>query len=188
MPFIRVTAQWSGFTGSPGYSRFCFSGDGTGGEDQAAQDSVQGFFSLLATRLPMDVSITVEPQYEIYDDQAVLTDYGTVSTPEDVVDGSSSGPYSGASGAVVNWITATVNGGRLVRGRTFLVPMGSNAYQDDGTLGTTPRADIETAAQQLVGISPTHVIVSRRPGVVALAPVLSARVPDLAAVLRSRRD
>jgi len=92
----------------------------------------------------------------------------------------------------VNWRTNDYRFGRRIRGRTFMVPLNSNAYEGDGTLSTAARGDLQTFADTMVsGTGGAEFGVWSRPrngagGV--FATVTSGTVPDMAAVLRSRRD
>lgn len=193
MAVYRITAQWSGFPGAPGYSNFHF-GEFTGGIDvDQARNRVGDFFDALVADLPAGVSISVSPTVEVYDEASgVLQDYLEGEDSIDV-EATSAGPrYAGPVGAVVNWITSTVANGRRIRGRTFLVPLATSAYDNDGTLDSESLGRIRTAASALIGDDfNSQFSVWSRPqngGAGVLAPVTSARVPDLVAVLRSRRD
>lgn len=193
MAVYRVTAQWTGFPGAPGYSNFHF-GEFTGGlEVDQTRTRVGDFFSALAADLPAGVSISVSPTVEIYDEASgVLQDY--VEGEETIeISATTAGPnYAGPVGAVVNWITATVANGRRIRGRTFIVPLATVSYANDGTLATNTLNRLRVAANDLIADDfNSQFSVWSRPrngGAGVLAPVTAARVPDLAAVLRSRRD
>lgn len=193
MAIHRVTSVWSGFTGAPGYTNFYFVGDAeTGGI--AANFAVRQFWQELEARIPSGVTVTTEAEHANIDEST-----GTVTsyyTPEHegsmATNGSSSGGYSSATGAVVGWNTDTVRAGRRVRGRTFIVPLGGGAYDTGGSLTSIVQGIIQTAANNLLSnTGSNNMVVWARPingaGGVA-APIVSARVPDLAAVLRSRRD
>lgn len=193
MTIARVTAQWSGFPGAPGYSNFFFEVAGSSDEQLGAPAVVRTAFSSILQQLPSGVSIQVSPTVEYIDEATgVLQDYGDAEETPDSVNGSSSGNWAGPTGAVVNWTTGTVRDGRRVRGRTFLVPLGSTAFQNDGTLGSLGLAALNNFATNLRGgaENTTGLVVwgrpSSTPGVAA--PVTGHRVPDMAAVLRSRRD
>lgn len=193
MPISRVTAQWSGFPGAPGYSNFHFQASTGTPDSQADVDLVREFFDELRGLLPVGVNVLVQPTVEILDDATgALVDYETVATPPLVVAGASSGTYSSPSGAVINWLTSSVVGGRRLRGRTFIVPLGSAAYQNDGTLSSSALTTLNAAAAILsaAGFSSGFGILSRPVGggAISFGEVTGHRVPDLAAVLRSRRD
>lgn len=193
MAIYRVTARWTGFTGAPGYSNFHFQGS-TGAPDLApAAAAVRNMFQDMQVHLPSTLRINVSPTIEIYDDASgQLTGYETLATTPAVVSGAATGPYAGPSGAVINWITNTVTQGRRLRGRTFIVPLATSAYDSSGTLTTGALTDINTGASRLsgAGFSLGFGVWSRPTagGTGAFGEVVGHRVPDLAAVLRSRRD
>lgn len=193
MAIHRVTAQWSGFPGAPGYSNFYFAGDGTTeGDAQASAARVRTFFDAITNRLPTGVSIQVEPEVASIDEASGNMTGIVAIDPVLPVSGVGTGGFSGPSGAVVNWLTTEFINGRMVRGRTFLVPLAASSYEDDGTLTTNALTGLRTAATALIGdLSDAGLMVWRRPigGAGGSANLVrSAQVPDLAAVLRSRRD
>lgn len=193
MDMLRVTARWSNFLGAPGYSNFFFAGGGGLISDaQQVAERVADAFDGLASRLPEDLVISIENEVAVVD-----SDSGEVQAYRNVEDVPSTvglyrGKYSAPTGAVVNWRTDDVRFGRRIRGRTFLVPLANDAFQDDGTLSSptilalNEFADIMTARD-----FDSEFGVWSRPrngsgGV--FATVTSYNVPDMAAVLRSRRD
>lgn len=193
MAIHRVSVLWTGFHGAPGYSNFFFSGDGSGGNAEEARDRVVAFFNGMNQLLPSDVNYNVEGEVAVLDEQTgAVTDYILVELDPDGGFGTSSGGYSAASGAVVTWNTNGVRNGRRVRGRTFIVPLGGNTYEDNGTLLASTILDIQAAAQELVGVNfDSRFGVWSRPGTSgggAFYEVTGFRVPDMSAILRSRRD
>lgn len=193
MPILRVTAEWTGFSGAPGYSNFHFIGDGGGYDLAGARSVVHGFFDAMSNSLPNSVEVSINQQGEILDTlTGELTGYLDDDTLLEPVSGGPNTTYSGATGAVVNWLTGSVRAGRRVRGRTFLVPLDALSFDATGTLTNTALENVRSGAELLVDSAPvTGFCVWARPanGMAGLAaPVTGARVPDLAAVLRSRRD
>lgn len=203
MDILRIVLRWSGFTGAPGYSSFHFTTDGgfwDGGvlgdaAQQAADDASQRVLNaivMLGSALPPSVSLAIEPEAEILN-----SDTGEILGFLEIAGGSATGSatsdaYAGPVGAVANWRTNDYRFGRRIRGRTFLVPLASEAYEADGTLTSSAREDIQGFAGEIVnGSGSAEFGVWSRPrggtgGV--FATVHSYNVPDLAAVLRSRRD
>lgn len=101
-----------------------------------------------------------------------------------------SGGYAAAAGAVVHLKTAAVMDGRLLRGRIFLVPLVQSMYDTAGNLADTQLGSIRTAAASFVTACAGHLVIWHRPNTAhagGSSPVVSSQVPDLAAVLRSRR-
>lgn len=203
MDILRITAQWTGFAGAPGYSNFHFTtdggfwdggllGDGAQAAADGAADRVRSAFNNMRGILPGDVTIEIQPEAEILN-----SDTGEIVGFTEVTSGiipgtTSTGGWSGASGAVVNWRTNDYRFGRRIRGRTFIVPLDGSAYEGDGTLSSDGRADVRDFADEMVnGEGSAEFGVWSRPrdgagGV--FATVRSYNVPDMAAVLRSRRD
>lgn len=193
MALVQVTAEWTGFNGGPGYSTFHFDALTPMADVGGIQSRVANFFFEARSLLPTDVTVSVSPTSEVIDSESgELLEYVEIDEPLDSYTGAASGGYSGASGAVVNWNTQTVNRGRRVRGRTFVVPLSGDSYDNVGTLTNQALTTLRSAAGRLMGDEgdPDFVVWSRpRAGTGgALAPVVSYRVPDLAAILRSRRD
>ena len=195
---LRVKVRWSGFIGSPGWSNFYFdTGDGTfyTAEDAGpAADRVAAFLQTIRPRFPSAVTWQIQPDVEaISASKGELMFVHSAGARAPITGGAAAASYSGASGIVVTWRTAGVRNGRRVRGRTFLVPAATAAYGDDGTIGPTTLEDINAAAAQLINDpSPLKLGVWARPSAVGATdgqwhPVTAASVPDMAAVLRSRR-
>lgn len=92
-------------------------------------------------------------------------------------------------GACVTWLTSDVVNGRRVRGRTFIVPLSTDGYQDDGTLTPAAVTALGVFAGLLIAES---LVVWHRPTTVGGSngsehAVTSFKVSDRVAVLRSRR-
>lgn len=190
----RVSVAWQGWPGSPGVSQFYLDSVA----QQTSIDAIRTFFAAVAGLLPTGLTITVPSSGDIIEEQnGQLAGNWSVGTAPLVVTGSGTGVYAGNAGAVVHWLTNTVATKRRLRGRTFLVPLVSTAYDTAGSLGLTPFNTIQNAASALVGSMAGNMVVWHRPiiqkgtGVVIRAgssgDVTSSRVPDLAVSLRSRR-
>lgn len=193
MTYTQLTARYNGFTGSPGWIRLKFLGALTVADANTAAANMRAFLLVMSSRAPNGSSISFDSTAAIYDDGGTQTGEITLTVVPAVISGSSSASYAGGSGAVVNWVTGAFHLGRKVRGRTFLVPMTSVAFDVDGTLTATAQTAIQGAAQTFATSSPTPVIFSQKPasggGVSSLTAVVSgATVPDRSAILRSRRD
>lgn len=99
-------------------------------------------------------------------------------------------------GACITWTTGGIVMGaagrpRRLRGRTFLVPIGGDAYDTDGTLKPAHVAAFQTLADGIRGAG--GLAVWHRPVGVGAANgnsygVIAGSVRDKVAVLRSRRD
>lgn len=203
MDILRITVRWTGFQGAPGYSNFHFTVDAgfwDGGllGDQAvaaattAAQRVADALEEIRGQVPSIVQFAIEPEATILDSDSGET-MGVVQR-DDVQLGqpNGSGSYAGPVGAVVNWNTSDYRFGRRIRGRTFLVPLSGGAYEADGTLNNTALAAVRGFADVMVGDAggPEFGVWSRpRNGAGGVfATVTNGTVPDMAAVLRSRRD
>lgn len=193
MAITRITAQWGGFRGAPGYSNFFFDAD-LGGADavEAAAVAVRKFFQGVREELPDSVNVTIQPTADIIDEASgQILSVVDFAAPAQVVGGGGAN-YSAATGAVVNWNTQDYVNGRRVRGRTFLVPLASSAFDAQGDLAGLTLTPLRAAAEALVTATvDAPLAVWHRPvgGAGGSSHVVSSSsVPDLGAVLRSRRD
>lgn len=190
----QVSAVWTGFSGAPGYTNFHFSGEVDETTVEGPITKVRQFFQEVMPQIPPNVQITVESEVTILDESTgALIGYVTNPNGSFSYDGTAAETsYSAASGAVINWNTDTVNRGRRVRGRTFLVPLSNKAYEDDGSLNLAALTGLNAGADSIRDPQSGDVFcVWSRPRNGAggtLAPVTSHRASDMAAVLRSRRD
>lgn len=190
----RLRATWTGWPGAPGYTNIFAQGNLIGtpqldGALTAFHDFFADAVGGTGGPLPRDVTITVDSEVAVFDETTgLLVDLGQGLTTDPVVNNNGLQMASPA-GACITWRTATVVNGRLLRGRLFLVPLSTTAYEFNGTLTTSVMNDVLVAAQTLVVAIDTlcvwHRPVSRAGG--ATGQVTSATMTDQAAVLRSRR-
>lgn len=198
---LKVKTRWSGFTGSPGWTNFFFrdfsgTGEPTQPQAVAAVGRVNTFFQAIKDKFPASVTLTIQSDVEVIEEtDGKMQSVFSVTAPAAIVGSNSIATFSGASGAVVNWRTNGVRNGRRVGGRTFLVPTSTALYQNDGTLDTAHRTGLQTAADALANgtTESPDLGVWARPSSKGATDgvwwaVSAATVPDLAAVLRSRRD
>lgn len=192
-----MTARWTGFSGGPGYSNFFFnSGFMDGGlindEAELLAGRVRDAFSEISQILPESVRISIDNEVPTIDsDTGVIQSFNSIDPPSQV-SGALRDTYAGPAGAVVTWRTDDLRNGRRIRGRTFLVPLQTSVFEGDGTLRNDAISSISDFADTLLGGSLDGDLgVWSRPtdgsgGV--FATVTGYTVPDMAAVLRSRRD
>lgn len=197
---IRAKIRWNGFAGAPGYTNFHFQqGDGSSRPPDMAVDTmakVQQFTNDIRTLLPYQVTIKMPTELEIVDSaNGQLIDVITAPTlPDTIGTATASDNYAAAVGAVISFRTNGIRNGRRVRGRTFIVPATSTAFENNGTLRATAIAACQAGATTLMSSTngPTFGIFARPTGPSATDglwfPAVSASVPDMGAVLRSRRD
>jgi hypothetical protein len=193
MPYSQITARYNGFTGAPGWMRMKFSGALTVADANTAAANWRTFLTSMATYAPSGSSITFDSTVGQFSDLGVQTGEVTLSVIPAGVSGISAATYAGGSGAVINWVTNAFHMGRKVRGRTFLVPLTSQAFAADGTLVSTAQTNIQAAGLAFAASTPQPIISSIKTasgGVTSgfVANILGATVPDRSAVLRSRRD
>lgn len=207
MPYVyRVKARWSGFVGAPGYSVFhflCPDASGNSGDAGAAAGAVRSLFDGIKSQLAPPVTIQVMSDVEVIntadDKLSSVQNAGTV-TPV-VSTGAAGTGYAAPVGAVITWRTGGVVNGRRVQGKTFLVPLISTAYQADGSINSVALGQMQTAAASLMGfVGTARFGVYARPvkedpndpGIVARTgsfhEINNLSIPDMCAVLRSRRD
>jgi hypothetical protein len=162
---------------------------------QTAANKVRAFWAACAGYLPLGVTITVEPnvaEVNIADGQ--LTAEYNVGTPPAPVTMTGSALRAAPSGVAVNWRTSAFVNGRRVRGRSFLVPLATGAYDSDGTLTPICLSAIRGAADTLrtpdAGLAYVmyvwHRPSTQGPG--SAHEVVSSSVNDRVAILTSRRD
>lgn len=198
----RVKVRWHGFTGSPGYSNFFFRewNDGqwnpTVAEAAGVTGKVWNYFDKIRLAFPPVVNLTVESDVEVIDDATgQMTNVLNAGSRPTIVGTSGAANYAAAAGVVTNWTTAGVKRGRRVRGRTFLVPVSSGVFENNGTVAAGWMTTFSDAAAYLVAPAADSADfgVWSRPSAVGANDgtwhaATGSRVPDLAAVLRSRRD
>lgn len=202
MPYI-VRTTWAGLQGGPGITQMAIESDPPGAFLDAAGaqtvvNAVRSFWQSIATDIPNDVSLTVQPLIDFY-----VTADGTLggpvqaATPPTAVTGSSAGAYSAASGAKIKLSTAGIKNNRRVRGAIFLVPLATGAYDTNGSvsssLGTSVASAYATLNTALDGVNFSLGVWSRPigtpPGVGgSWHEVTGVSVPSKVAVLRGRRD
>ena len=128
MPVQRFQVGWEGFIGAPGVSTFWVL-DGS-----AATPHIVNFYNGLGAFVPPDVTWTFPTDGDEID---VASGHVT-----GVWTGPGNGPlhpdggpvYSAPVGGLVRWLTASFAGGRRLAGRTFIVPMSSTSFGNDGLL------------------------------------------------------
>jgi len=202
----RIRTIWSGFTGAPGYTNMYFGATDPlqAGADTAAT-AVNTFWTAIKSALPLAVTLNVESAVALIEDTTgEQTDELTLTATPATVQGVLSERFASPAGVCVTWNTATFKEGRKVKGRTYLVPVTSSVFENNGTVDNTYRTTLQTAASALVTGPGAFVVYARhrdaqtaeesptgkarpeRMGVGAL--VTSAAIKDKVTVLRSRRD
>lgn len=184
----RYRVLWGGFPGSPGYSNFLFDAVPPAG-------AVRSFFIPISTYLPLGLTLTFPAGGDIFNDtDGQITGSWVGPAGATITGAAPAGPYGAQCGAVVDWKAGAGRvRGRMVQGRTFLVPLMTNAYDNAGSVKSGAQTDILGAANALIAAAATHLQVWSRPRLGASPlpgsshQVTSAVVPTRQATLRSRR-
>src|SRR4029450_2169984 len=190
----KIVAVWSGWAGGPGFSNFYWTGDATAAQMSAQAGAVRTFFSAITLCLPTPVSININSTSQVIDPITgdMSAEVPFTPTPASVA-GAGGSTFAAPVGACVIWRTGAVVAGRALKGKTFLVPLASSAFDSDGTLLGSRLAEIRAAATDLANFSGAGASVLgvwHRPaaggGGGSVADVTVATVSDRAAILRSR--
>lgn len=183
----KIPVSWGSWPGAPGVSTF-YSFGGNLDNDTAA---IRAFFNSLVAQIPSGITLSVPGVGDVIDDNdGKITGAWNATAAPAIVTGTGSGVYAGNAGGVVHWLTAGVANGHRIRGRTFIVPLISTAFDSGGSLSTTALSALRNAATAMIAAGAGDFRVWHRPvggtgG--SAAAVLTSSVPDLAITLRSRR-
>jgi len=187
----QIRAVLTGWNGAPGYTNFYIdSVDPTACQDM--HNAAHTFFDSIKGQFPTSVRINFPTDVRQVD--AATGDLGsvvTIGTPAAEVVGLGTADFNAAAGASVTWLTTTPAASRLVTGRTYLVPLGGNFYESNGTPASAGLTVLRNAAAALVAAMDPIFVVWRRPVAGAggsVAPIVGSRVNDIGVVLKSRRD
>jgi len=187
MTMNRVRVVWSNWPGAPGYSNFYV------GTTITDHTPIRTFFQSLNGILPAAVTITVPTSGDqISEATGLITGSYSATVTGGAVNGAAgnSAAYAGMAGGQVQWQTSAVINGRRPLGKTFIVPLYNTAYDSNGSLSSAAVTTLQAAGAALIAaLSGEMKVWSRpRPSIAgANVTVTSARVPDLAIALRSRR-
>lgn len=196
---LRATVVQGGYPGSPGYSNFYIRHTDPPSTAASALVSALGvFFNALATHMCSGWTWAINSDVASVEDTTGAIDSYISTTPPTQSVFATVALYAAPAGACIDWLTAGVVNSRHVQGRTFIVPLGGNDYQSDGTITTASKTALETAAENYrtaAGITPvvwsrpyTAVPGKPRPTTPGSSYTITARrVPDKTVVLRSRR-
>jgi hypothetical protein len=196
----RVRVGWSGWAGQPGLTTF-FLADG-----RLDVTPIKNFFTAMASYVPNQVVWTIPSLGDKIQDLDGAIGGSWVGTGGGQVNatGASTG-YPASAGFCIDWKTGTIVNRRRIQGRSFFVPGATAIYQSDGSIIEATRTAIQAAATTLITTLGTDFLVWSRPVVAPVpnpplgdpghvtprdgssGPVVASFVPDIAAVLRSRR-
>lgn len=181
----KIPVEWVGASGLPGVSVFYSIPSAT-----TALADLVAFFDAIKALFPSSLSWTVPDSGDtIEDTTGELTGSWTGAGGAVVDAAGGTGPYAAGTGAYVQWGTNAIVGGRRLKGRTFLCPLVTSVYENNGTIASTPLSTMLAAAQTLAGQA--SISIWHRPGSVLAggesASVVNATVRDQVTSLRSRR-
>lgn len=154
------------------------------------QAAYKTFWTSVASVMSGAVTITVPNSGETFD-AATGNLVGTWSGGTNAtLTGGGTGAYPGGVGACVGWSTSGIHNSRKVRGRTFIVPLALNQYDNDGSLATGARNTINAAAVALLSSAGSNALIwaRPRPGLPGNAyQIIQGLVKDHVSWLTSRR-
>jgi len=190
----RVRVAWTNWPGAPGLSTFYLASGTTN------TAPLKTFFTAIKDLFPLNLTTDVPSSGDVIDSGTGLITGGWAgSGGGQSISAASSGGYAGGSGALIRWQTNAVLNGRRLVGRTYLVPLERGVYFTDGSLTTSAQGVISAAGQAMITAYAGALLVygpprdsgtngPNDPGKAAInSPIISCLVPDLAAVMRSRR-
>lgn len=191
---LRVPLTGAGLVG-PGVTTF-YALDGSVGFPAAVRTLLAVFAGSMQNNVSWDVPNNGDVINPANGD---LTGSWTDGTVPARVTGAASGTYAAGVGGQVRWRTSSIVNGRRVVGSTFVVPLGSGAYQADGSLVDAVVTAWTNACQAYIASNPGAVVWSRpvkadstktppvagRAGSTAL--ITSGLAMDRVSWLRSRR-
>jgi len=186
MTMNRVRCLWTNFPGAPGYSNFYV------GTTITDHTPIRTFFNALSTYLPGGLTITVPTSGDQISEAtgAITGAYAATVTGGTVVAPGNVGVYAGMAGAQIQWQTSAIVAGRRPLGKTFIVPGYTTMFDTNGSLSAAFITAAQAAATTLIAALSGEMKVWSRPRPAlagANVTVTSARVPDLAIALRTRR-
>ena len=183
----RVVVGWNLGAGGLGSSVFYFGA----GEGAAGTADLGTFFNAIKAQMPPAVSVDIPSSGDslLPADGSVVGSWAG-GTSAHIVGTGSTPSYAAGTGAYIRWVTSGLVAGRHVYGRTFICPLYSGAYDNDGTLAAGVVTALQTAATNFVASSTTAPRVYSRPTSTRVGTdhvILSAVAPDRVTSLASRR-
>lgn len=192
----RVRVHLGGFPGSPGVMTFvCM-------DAPALMDPLHTWLNLQAARMPAPTTIDIQGDGDVFESTTGTVTGTWSATPPANITCLTVDTYAAGVGALVHWKTDTYLSGRLLRGRSFIVPITRGVFATDGTLTPESRAALTTEANAFVTSVVGNLAVWQRPRVAkpadgsrraitarggGHATVVTAVVPDRGVFLTSRR-
>lgn len=153
--------------------------------------TIESFITELRTSIPTNVTLTHTPSGDVLEeDTGILTGVWSEAGGPVSLAGTSGGVAAAGVGGCIGWLTSGIVNGHRVRGRTFVVPLATAAYEANGTLTTAALGDLDAAAGVMVtgGLQVWHRPTGPGGSDGSAHDVVNHTVRDKVAVLTSRRD
>lgn len=195
LQLARVVVDWSGTMVRGQSNSVLMFEAGTGTVDTTA---LRACFATAALALPSGLTVTIPSSGDLVDEFTGTLIGAWTGSAVSTVAGSGGTKCAAGVGACATWQTGMVVAGKRLRGRTFLVPLASDAYDVDGTLTTAVKGYLDSFAGSLAAMP--AFAVWHRPTFTGTGPgktnngdgasrlVATGTIRDKVAVLTSRRD
>lgn len=190
-----------GDIGGQGVSRFRFvrqnAGNISGADANAAAAAARLLLNAAAGVLPSAVTWTCNAQCNIYDSASGLVQGPLIITSlPATVTGSGGTNWAAGVGARVNWKTSTLQGRRLIRGATFVIPLAGGAFGPGGSLQASQITALNAGAAAYLNAMTTallYPVIWHRPAKGSLTGgttgiVFAGTTSSVPSGLRSRRS
>jgi hypothetical protein len=188
MELARMFVDWTG-TSVVGLARNVLHFDASDSDPDVG--AVHDAYFAMRSALPASVVLTIHGSGDVIDDATGDLVRAWSTGPDQTVLGSSTDTSAAGVGACVTWHTGQIVNARRLRGRTFLVPLSTFAYDAQGTLTTAQQTALNAFGTAMVGT--TTLGVWHRPTTPGGSDgtsggVISYTLRDHVAFLGSRRD
>ncbi len=194
---LRIRAVTTGWIGAPGLSQFYFAPTTgtvltpTDATDAAA--AIHTFYNAVKNSYPATWAMTITSAVQVLEATTGALLREVAVTPPGTVAGTGNPNFrSTASGPVMSWHTSGVFGGRLLRGRTFMVPTDQVSFNSQGQIDGTVAAYFQAAGAALLATTTPIFVIWHRPGPSGVGggsgEVTACTVSATEGILRSRRD
>ena len=180
----RCEVVWTGLSGLPGVSVFYSdsASDPTG--------SLATFFNAVKSECPSPLSWQIPTGGDTLDVATGTLTGSWTGTGGTTIAATGPTAHASGTGAFVRWDTPLIVAGRRLRGRTFIAPLASTKYDNDGSLSAACQGILQAAAVALAAtgkIGVWHRPTTASPASGAFATATNASCPDRVTSLRTRR-
>lgn len=190
---LEYRVGWNVGGANPGFTVLHGRSQSAPGDQEAAEEMGERarlLFDAIKALLPSAVTLTFPGEaIELNTTTGVLEDVYTFTAPASVV-GTGSTVFGWPAGVRYEWRSSAIVFGRRLRGRTFIVPTISSAFDTNGTLTSSALTTLAAGSTAYLGgtagVAVSPAIWSRTHGI--LGDITSTLIPDEVSVLRSRRD